>query len=133
MTDDTRSDHLRFMKALQHEPLWCGNAGCPGPVEVIDQSQRRDRVRTFDATCTLCGWHRQLRGRESLTPAWDDASLLAMANEHLMHQQAVCRFDDTPVIFTSLPNPRRKARYRLSCFYCGRQAHMDWPPSEWKR
>lgn len=133
MMDDPRGDHLRFMKALQHEPLWCGNAGCPGSVDVIDLAQLRDRIRSFDATCSQCGWHRRLTGRESLSPPWDDASLLAMADEHLMHQQPICPFDETPVIFTSLPNPRRKARYRLSCFYCGRQAEMDWPPSESKR
>lgn len=133
MTDDKRGDHLRFIKALQHEPLWCGNSGCPGPVEVTDLSQLRDRVKTFDASCATCGWHRQLQGHASLTPPWDDASLLSMADEHLMHQQAVCPFDDTPVVFTSLPNPRRKARYRLSCFFCGRQVDVDWPPAESKR
>ena len=41
-----------------------------------------------------------------------------------------CPNDGTPVVFTSLPNPRRKGRYRLSCYYCGRQAEMDWPPPE---
>ena len=51
-----------------------------------------------------------------------------MADEHLMHQQPICPYDRTPVVFTSLQNPRRKARYRLSCFYCGRQAEIDWPP-----
>jgi hypothetical protein len=32
-----------------------------------------------------------------------------------------------------MPNPRRKARYRLSCFYCGRHAELNWPPAEAKR
>jgi hypothetical protein len=133
MADDARGNYLRFVKALQHEPLWCGNTGCPGPVQVADLSQLRDRIRSFDATCAQCGWHRRLTGQESLAPPWDDASLLAMADVHLMHQQPICPFDETPVVFTSLPNPRRKARYRLSCFYCGRQAEMDWPPPESKR
>lgn len=65
--------------------------------------------------------------------AMDNASLLGMAEAHMFHQQAFCPFDDTPIVFTSLPNPRRRARYRLSCFYCGRQADMDWPPPEAKR
>jgi hypothetical protein len=75
----------------------------------------------------------QLNGKQQLAPQWDDASLLMMADEHLMHQQPLCPFDETPVVFTSLPNPRRRARYRISCFYCGRQAEMDWPPPEAKR
>ena len=41
--------------------------------------------------------------------------------------------EKSDVVFTSLPNPRRRARYRISCFYCGRQAEMDWPPPEAKR
>jgi hypothetical protein len=56
-----------------------------------------------------------------------------MADEHLMHQQPTCPFDETPVVFHSLPNPRRRARYRLACFFCGRQADMDWPPPESRR
>jgi hypothetical protein len=31
-----------------------------------------------------------------------------------------------------LPNPRRKARYRISCFFCGRQTELDWPPPDAK-
>ncbi len=41
MMKDTRGDHLRFVKALQHEPLWCRNAGCPGPVDAIDHSRQQ--------------------------------------------------------------------------------------------
>jgi rRNA maturation protein Nop10 len=102
-------------------------------VEITDLSQMRDRIKTFEARCQQCGWHRRLTGQEHLTPGWDESSLLMMADEHLMHQQPLCPFDDTPVVFTSLPNPRRRARYRLSCFYCGRQTEMDWPPPEAKR
>jgi hypothetical protein len=36
--------------------------------------------------------------------------------------------DDTPITFTSMPNPRRS----LSCFYCGRHAELNWPPPEAK-
>jgi hypothetical protein len=122
--------HRQFVLALQQEHVPCGVAGCLGPVETLDLSQLHDRIKTFSLTCQRCGWHRQLTGRASSVPTWDNASLLAMADEHLMHQQPYCPHDDTPVIFTSLPNPRRKARYRLSCFYCGRQAEMDWPPPE---
>jgi hypothetical protein len=55
-----------------------------------------------------------------------------MSEVHLLHEQPSCPFDDTPITFTSMPNPRRKARYRLSCFYCGRHAEMNWPPPEAK-
>ena len=123
----------QFVKALQREPIPCGRPGCPGPVETIDQSQLHDRVKTFGLKCERCGWQDQVTGREALTPPWDEASLLDMAYEHLMHQQPKCPNDETPVVFTSLPNPRRRARYRLSCFYCGRQAEMDWPPPEGRR
>lgn len=120
----------QFVKALQGEALSCASPGCPGPVEATDRSQLHDRVKTFALTCTRCGREERLTGREELTPPWDEEALLAMADEHLMHQTAVCPVDGTPVVFTSLPNPRRKARYRLSCFYCGRQTEMAWPPSE---
>ena len=125
--------HQQFVHALQHEPLSCATAGCAGPVEVHDLSQVRDRVKVFEARCQRCGWHGRLSGREHTTPSWDDAAILVMADEHLMHQQPSCPFDGTPVVFTSLPNPRRRARYRISCFYCGRQAEMDWPPAEARR
>lgn len=123
----------QFVKALQGEPLPCAKPGCPGPVETTDRSEFHGRVKTFGLHCTQCGWEARLAGREELTPPWDEDSLLEMAYEHLMHQPAVCPVDGTPVVFTSLPNPQRKARYRLSCFYCGRQAEMDWPPPESRR
>ncbi len=125
--------HQQFVKALQHEPVACARPGCPGPVEAADFSQLRDRVKTFGLKCETCGWEDRLTGREQLTPPWDEEDLLDMAYEHLMHQPAFCPRDGTPVVFTSLPNPWRKARYRLSCFYCGRQAEMDWPPPESRR
>ncbi|MGH7233043.1 MAG: hypothetical protein ACREJU_17050 [Nitrospiraceae bacterium] len=130
---DTKHSHNSFVRALQHEPIPCATSGCRGPVDIVDLSQFRDRVKMFELTCQSCGWCTRLTGCESLSPPWDDASLLVMADEHLMHQQPMCPHDDTPVVFTSLPNPRRKARYRLSCFYCGRQAEMDWPPPESRR
>lgn len=125
--------HERFIRALQREPIPCGAPGCEGLVEVTDLSQSYDRVKTFRLTCTRCGWHERVAGRPSPSPPWDEASLLAMAEEHLLHQQPICPNDGTPVVFTSLPNPRRKARYRISCYYCGRQVEMDWPPPEARR
>lgn len=122
--------HQRFVQALQHEPIACGQAGCPGPVQVTDLSQFRDRVKSFELACERCGWRDRVTGREESGPPWDETALLDLAYEHLMHQQPVCPHDGTPVVFTSLPNPRRRGRYRLSCFYCGRQAEMDWPPPE---
>jgi hypothetical protein len=132
LLDQSQSHHL-FIRALQHETITCEHAGCPGPVETIDQSQTRDRVKTFHLQCERCGWQTTVTGSEQLTPPWDNAALELMADEHLMHQQPVCPFDDTPVVFISMPNPRRKAKYRLACFYCGRQTEMDWPPPESKR
>jgi len=122
-----------FIQALQHEHLSCASPSCSGPVEVHDLSQVRDRVKTFEVKCLRCGWQSKLTGKEQLTPPWDDAAILGMADEHLMHQQPVCPYDDTPVVFTSLPNPRRQAKYRLSCYYCGRQVEMTWPPAEARR
>jgi hypothetical protein len=133
MTGDGVSSHRRFVYALQHEALPCGRPGCSGPVEVADLSQAHDRVKAFHCRCQACGSEERLEGHGPQLPPWDDASLLAMAEEHLLHQQPICPFDETPVVFTSLPNPRRRARYRLSCFYCGRQADMDWPPPEARR
>ena len=127
------ADHQQFIHALQREPVACGNTGCPGLSEVEDISSPQDRIKTFRLRCVACGWEGRLTGQAQLTPPWDDAALLAMAEEHLMHQQPMCPHDGTPVVFTSLPNPRRRARYRLSCFYCGRQAEMDWPPPEARR
>ena len=125
--------HQQFVHALQHEPIHCAKAGCAGPVEVHDLSQVRDRVKVFEARCQQCGWQARLTGQEQLSPPWDDAAILVMADEHLMHQQPSCPFDGTPVVFTSMPNPRRRAKYRLSCFYCGRKIEMDWPPAEARR
>jgi hypothetical protein len=133
MPTEQQRAHQLFVKALQHESIQCGQDGCAGPVETLDLSQTRDRVKTFEAHCERCGWRARIGGTEQLSPAWDEASLLMMADEHLMHQQPVCPFDETPVVFISMPNPRRKAKYRVACFYCGRQTEMDWPPPEAKR
>jgi hypothetical protein len=125
--------HDRFVKALQHEPIPCGAPICHAHVETVELSKVRDRIKTFQFHCPECGWEDTISGREDVVPPWDDAMLLVMADEHLMHQQPLCPFDNTPIVFISLPNPRRRARYRLACFYCGRQGEMDWPPSESKR
>ena len=99
-------------------------------LKAIDQSRTRDRVKTFDVHCESCGWRSTVTGEEALTPPWDNAALELMADEHLLHQQPVCPFDETPVVFISMPNPRRKAKYRVACFCCGRQTDMDWPRRE---
>lgn len=130
MATRERLAHQRFVKALQGESLACDAANCRGLIEVTDTSQLADRVKTFDVRCHVCGKTDRLTGQEELHPPWDDASLLLMADEHLMHQQPSCPNDGTPVVFTSLPNPRRRARYRISCYYCGRRVDVDWPPPE---
>ena len=121
-----------FIKAVQHEPIWCTLSNCGGPVECIDVSQVQDRVKSFQLACTLCGWHSYVRGQEDHGIPWDEAELQAIIDEHLLHLQPICPFDQSPVIFTSLPNPRRRARYRIACYYCGRRVEMDWPPQESK-
>jgi hypothetical protein len=127
------SPHDRFIRALQHDQLICGRPECGGRVEITDLSQSYDRVKTYQLTCPVCGWLGRVSGHLAPEPPWDNAALLEMAEEHLLHQQPLCPNDRTPVVFTSLPNPRRKARYRLSCYWCGRQADIDWPPPEARR
>ena len=133
MVPESHSSHMVFVGALKGTPPACGTKGCGGPVESVDISPPDHRVKTFELHCVSCGWRSTVTGKESTTPPWDEASLLEMADEHLMHQEPRCPNDGTPVIFTSLPNPRRRARYRISCYYCGRQAQMDWPPPESRR
>jgi hypothetical protein len=125
--------HRQFVQALQHEVIFCGQNGCGGPVQALELSDNTARVKTFLLTCGLCGWQAQAEGKEQLEPCWDEAAISEMAYQHLMHVEAACPFDTTPILFTSLPDPRRKAKYRLSCFFCGRQAEIDWPPPESRR
>ena len=128
-----QTNRTLFLKALHKDPVQCPQPNCGGSVDVQDCSQLQDRVKTFELKCESCDWKERVTGREQLVPPWDETVLLDMAYDHLMHQPAMCPHDGSPVIFTSLPNPRRKARYRVSCFYCGRQAEMDWPPPELRR
>ncbi len=121
-----------FVKALQRDQIPCPMPGCRGPVESCERSHAHDRVKTFDLRCKHCGWQELVTGKAEPNPPWDEASLLAMTDEHLLHLQPTCSYDQAPLVFTSLPNPRRKARYRIACFYCGRQADIDWPPPESK-
>src|SRR5205823_12888120 len=93
----------------------------------------QERVQTIARQEGGRAWKEGVTGPEELGAPWDDTVQLDMAYDHLMHQPAMCPQDGSPVIFTSLPNPRRKARYRVSCFYCGRQAEMDWPPPDLRR
>ncbi len=102
-------------------------------MDVVDLTLHSARAKTFEATCQRCRATERITGKEETDPVWDTASVTMMAEMHLLHDQPVCPYDDTPITFTSLPNPRRKARYRLSCFYCGRYTEMDWPPPEAKR
>ena len=121
-----------FIKALQHEPIACPTSSCPGQVECVEVSHPQDRVKTFHVRCILCGWEDHVRGYEELSRPWDAAELEAIIDEHLLHLQPICPHDASPIIFTSLPNPRRKARYRISCYFCGCQVEVDWPPQSTK-
>lgn len=128
-----RVAHRRFVQALQHEPLTCSQPGCGGQMSVADLSTHLAPIKTYEAECGRCHAKEHLTGNEQTTPPWDLASITMMAEVHLLHEQPTCPYDDTPITFTSMPNPRRKARYRLSCFYCGRYTEMNWPPPEAKR
>lgn len=132
-SEQERLAHHRFVQALQHEHVTCVTPGCGEPMDVIDLTSHNARVKTYEATCERCHASEKITGREEHAPPWDVASITMMAEMHLLHDQPVCPFDDTPITFTSMPNPRRKARYRLSCFYCGRHTEMNWPPPEAKR
>ena len=121
-----------FIKAVQHEPITCPASNCAGYVECIDVSQAHDRIKTFHLHCLICGREENIQGHEDHGIPWNEAELQAIIDEHLLHLQPICPFDQSPVIFTSLPNPRRRARYRIACYYCGRRVEMDWPPQESK-
>ena len=123
---------IPFVKALGQETIPCATPGCPGPVASIEQSQPDDRIKVFEVHCEQCGWTDCIAGQQELDPPWDDGSLTEIIDEHLLHLEPLCPFDHSPVHFHSLPNPRRKARYRISCFFCGRQTELDWPPPDAK-
>jgi hypothetical protein len=125
--------HRRFVQALQRETLICAKPGCGGQMDVVDLTPHLARIKMFEAICQRCRAKEPITGQEQTMPQWDVASITMMAEVHLLHDQPTCPFDDTPITFTSMPNPRRKARYRLSCFYCGRHTEMNWPPPEAKR
>src|SRR3990172_5596302 len=97
---------------------------------LMNTDQERNAHRRFvqalqhkSLTCAKPGCGRPMDITD-LTPHL--APITMMAEVHLLHDQPTCPFDDTPITFTSMPKPRRKARYRLSCFYCGRHTEMNW-------
>ena len=132
-SNQDRQAHHRFLQALQHEHLTCTNGACGGPMEITDLTPNHARVKTYEAVCERCQQKEHIAGKEETSPPWDTASITMMAEAHLLHSQPTCPFDDTPITFISMPNPRRKARYRLLCYYCGRHTEMNWPPPEAKR
>jgi hypothetical protein len=131
-SEQERQAHQRFIQALQHEHLTCTQPDCGGPMEITEVSPLHARVKTYEATCERCHAKEHITGKEQTSPPWDVASITMMAEVHLLHEQPTCPFDDIPITFISMPNPRRKARYRLICFYCGRHTEMNWPPPEAK-
>jgi len=133
VSEDERQARRRFVQALQHERLSCSSPGCGGAMDVVDHTPHSARTKTYEATCERCHTVEKITGKDNQQPPWDLASITMMAEVHLLHEQPTCPYDDTPITFISLPNPRRKARYRLQCFYCGRHAEMNWPPPEAKR
>lgn len=117
-----------FIKALQHEPIVCLSSACSRHVACTEVSHPQDRVKSYQLRCDACGREDRICGSEDDATEWEEAELQAIMDEHLLHLQPVCPHDQAPVVFTSLPNPRRKAKYRISCYYCGRRIEMDWPP-----
>ena len=115
-SEQERIAHGRFVKALQHEHLTCAQPGCGGAMDVADHTLHNAHIKTYEAECERCHVKEQITGVEQTSPPWDVASFTMMAELHLLHEQPICPFDDTPITFTSMPNPRRKARYRLSCY-----------------
>lgn len=132
-SDQEESNRQLFLKALHKDPILCPRVDCGGLVLAQDLSSVHDRIKTFELKCERCNETDRVSGQAASAQTWDDTAVLDIAYEHLMHQPAVCPNDGMPVVFTSLPNPRRKARYRLSCYYCGSQAELDWPPQEFRR
>ncbi len=130
--EEERDAHRRFVQALQGEHLTCRRPGCQGPMDVSDATPPKALTKTFEGVCTRCHSAEHIVGNEQTSPPWDLGSITMMAEAHLLHDQPACPFDDTPITFISLPNPRRKARYRLCCAYCGRSTELDWPPPEAK-
>ena len=132
-SEQEKEAHRRFVQALQHEHVVCAKPGCGGPMDVEDHTRHLAFIKAYEAECERCHAKEVITGKEQNQPPWDDASITMMAEMHLLHDQPTCPYDDTPITFVSLPNPRRKARYRLLCYYCGRHAEMNWPPPEAKR
>ncbi len=132
LSEQEREVRRRFVQALQHEHVTCAKAGCGGPMQVTDHTPHNGKVKKYEAECEQCHTVEQITGKEEHAPPWDIASITMMAEIHLLHDQPTCPYDDTPITFISLPNPRRKARYRLLCYYCGRHTEMNWPPREAK-
>ena len=132
-SEQEREQHRRFVQALQHEHVTCTRPGCGGAMDVADHTPHNARIKTYEATCERCHAVEKIAGHEQSSPPWDLASITMMAEVHLLHEQPACPYDETPITFISLPNPRRKARYRLLCYYCGRHTEMNWPPPEAKR
>ena len=112
-TEQEREQHHRFVQALQHEHLTCAKPGCGGAMDVVDLTPHNARIKTYEATCERCHMVEKITGKEEHQPAWDVASITMMAKVHLLHDQPTCPFDDTPITFISMPNPRRKARYQI--------------------
>ena len=122
-----------FIHALHKRPIACPAPNCSGSVAVEELSRPTDRVKSFGLSCEQCGWQDTISGDRQMDPPWDEGSLMEITEEHLLHLEPVCPYDQAPVDFHSLPNPRRRARYRITCFFCGRQEILDWPPEEAKR
>ncbi len=122
-----------FIQALYKRPISCLTLQCSGPVTIEDLSRSTDCVKTFRFRCKQCDWEDIIGGNLQRNPPWNEGALMEITEQHLLHLEPVCPYDQAPVDFHSLPNPRRRARYRISCFFCGRQEELDWPPEEAKR
>ncbi len=122
-----------FVQALKKRSISCSTPGCSQPVSVEENSQPEDRIKSFELHCEQCGERKVVTGELQVDPPWDEGAMIEIMEEHLLHLEPVCPYDQAPVHFQSLPNPRRRARYHIACFFCGREETIDWPPEESKR
>ncbi|HWV46550.1 MAG TPA: hypothetical protein VN039_11120 [Nitrospira sp.] len=104
-SEHEREAHHRFVLALQHEHLTCTKPGCGGAMAVTDHTLHSARIKSYEAACGRCHTVEKITGKEEHQPSWDVASITLMAETHLLHEQPICPYDDTPITFSPCPIP----------------------------
>ncbi|MEJ2232086.1 MAG: hypothetical protein P8X46_13010, partial [Nitrospirales bacterium] len=88
-----------FIQALHKRPITCPLPHCSGPVAVEELSRSGDRVKSFGLRCEQCDWRDTITGDMQEDPPWDEGSLMEITEEHLLHLEPVCPYDQAPVDF----------------------------------